>query len=213
MVPRLGTISPWASKATDIAWSCGLRRVRRIERGIAWAADGPSLTELLAVSDLLHDRMTESLLTSAERRRAPVRASGARPARDACRCSRGGVDALREADRRLGLALSDDEIRYLADAFRALGRDPSDAELMMFAQANSEHCRHKIFNADWFVDGERREASLFQMIRNTTARSPDGVLSAYRDNAAVIVGAEASRFFPDPSTRRLRARTGKPCRS
>jgi phosphoribosylformylglycinamidine synthase len=199
VVPRIGTISPWASKATDIAWGCGLRRVRRIERGIAWAAAGPSLPELLAVADLLHDRMTESLLERPEdAARLFERAAPAPLAR--VPLLTGGLEALREADRRLGLALSDDELRYLVDAFRSLGRDPTDAELMMFAQANSEHCRHKIFNADWFVDGERRDASLFQMIRNTTARSPDGVLSAYRDNGAVIVGAEASRFFPDPTS-------------
>jgi phosphoribosylformylglycinamidine synthase len=199
VVPRIGTLSPWASKATDIAWSCGLRRIRRIERGIVWAADGPSLAELLEVADLLHDRMTESLLTRADEAvRLFERAEPALLA--SVPVLAGGADALREADRRLGLALSDDEFRYLVDAFRSLGRDPSDAELMMFAQANSEHCRHKIFNADWFVDGERRDSSLFQMIRNTTARSPDGVLSAYRDNGAVIVGAEASRFFPDPGT-------------
>jgi phosphoribosylformylglycinamidine synthase len=199
VVPRIGTVSPWASKATDIAWCCGLRRVRRIERGIAWIARGPALAELLAAADLLHDRMTESVLTSpAEAARLFERAEPAPLA--TVPVLSGGVDALREADRRLGLALSDDEVRYLADAFRALDRDPTDAELMMFAQANSEHCRHKIFNAEWFVDGERREASLFQMIRNTTARSPDGVLSAYSDNGAVIVGTQASRFFPDPSS-------------
>jgi phosphoribosylformylglycinamidine synthase len=197
VVPRLGTISPWASKATDIAWSCGLRRIRRIERGVRWSADGVSGAELLAHADLLHDRMTESVLTRAEDAARLFERAEPAPLATVPVLS-GGLDALREADRRLGLALSDDEVRYLADAFRALGRDPSDAELMMFAQANSEHCRHKIFNADWFVDGEKKDASLFQMIRNTTARSPDGVLSAYRDNGAVIVGAEASRFFPDP---------------
>jgi phosphoribosylformylglycinamidine synthase len=197
VVPRIGTISPWASKATDIAWSCGLRRVRRIERGVLWSADGVSTAELLAHADLLHDRMTESVLTRVEDAARLFERAEPAPLATVPVLS-GGLDALREADRRLGLALSDDEVRYLADAFRALGRDPSDAELMMFAQANSEHCRHKIFNADWFVDGERRDASLFQMIRNTTAQSPDGVLSAYRDNGAVIVGAVASRFFPDP---------------
>jgi phosphoribosylformylglycinamidine synthase len=200
VVPRIGTISPWASKATDIARGCGLGRVRRIERGIVWAAEGPSQAGLLAAAGLLHDRMTESVLTQPEQaerlfEHAEPAALGSVP------LLRGGLDALRAADRQLGLALSEDEIRYLADAFRALGRDPTDAELMMFAQANSEHCRHKIFNADWFVDGEKRDASLFQMIRNTTARSPDGVLSAYRDNAAVIEGAEASRFWPDPESR------------
>jgi phosphoribosylformylglycinamidine synthase len=197
VVPRIGTVSPWASKATDIAWSCGLHRIRRIERGVLWTADGVSQQSLLRCADLLHDRMTESVLGRAEE--AARLFERAEPAPLATiPLSAGGLDALREADRRLGLALSDDEVRYLADAFRTLGRDPTDAELMMFAQANSEHCRHKIFNADWFVDGEKKRASLFEMIRNTTARSPDGVLSAYRDNGAVIVGAESDRFFPDP---------------
>ncbi len=200
VVPRIGTISPWSSKATDIARGCGLERVRRIERGIAWAATGSSQAQLLAVADLLHDRMTESLLTSPGQVERLFESAEPAPL-ETIFVLRGGLDALRAADRQLGLALSEDEIRYLADAFQTLGRDPTDAELMMFAQANSEHCRHKIFNADWFVDGEKRDASLFQMIRNTTDRSPDGVLSAYRDNAAVIVGSEASRFFPDPTSR------------
>jgi phosphoribosylformylglycinamidine synthase len=199
VVPRIGTISPWSSKATDIAWSCGLRRVRRIERGVLWTADGVTQAQLLACADLLHDRMTESVLGRAEDALRLFERAEPAPLATVPVLS-GGLEALREADRRLGLALLDDEVRYLADAFRGLGRDPSDAELMMFAQANSEHCRHKIFNAEWFVDGEKRAASLFQMIRNTTARSPDGVLSAYRDNGAVIVGAEASRFFPDPAS-------------
>jgi phosphoribosylformylglycinamidine synthase len=199
VVPRIGTVSPWASKATDIAWSCGLRLVRRIERGVLWTADGVSQAQLLACADLLHDRMTESVLTRAEDAARLFERAEPAPLATVPLLA-GGETALRDADRRLGLALSEDEIRYLADSFRALRRDPSDAELMMFAQANSEHCRHKIFNAEWFVDGEKRDASLFQMIRNTTARSPDGVLSAYRDNGAVIVGAEASRFFPDPAS-------------
>jgi phosphoribosylformylglycinamidine synthase len=199
VVPRLGTVSPWASKATDIARSCGLAAVRRIERAVLWTAEGPSLDAWLAVADLLHDRMTESVLTHAEQAERLFERAEPAPLASVPVLA-GGMDALRDADRRLGLALSDDEIRYLTEAFRALGRDPTDAELMMFAQANSEHCRHKIFNADWFVDGERRDASLFQMIRNTTARSPDGVLSAYRDNAAVIIGSQATRFFPDPGS-------------
>jgi len=197
VVPRLGTLSPWASKATDIARRCGLLCVRRIERGVAWSLDGPSLETALALADLLHDRMTESVLTRAEdAARLFERAEPARLA--SVDLLEGGVEALLQADRRLGLALSREEIDYLVDAFRRLARNPSDAELMMFAQANSEHCRHKIFNADWFVDGDRQAASLFQMIRNTHARSPDGVLSAYRDNGAVLVGASTSRFLCDP---------------
>jgi phosphoribosylformylglycinamidine synthase len=199
VVPRLGTTSPWSSKATDIAKSCGLARVRRIERGVAWSLDGVGQGQVLAVAGLLHDRMTESVLTdSAQASRLFERAEPA-PLGSVDVLAR-GTEALLEADRRLGHALSRDEIDYLADVFRRLARDPSDAELMMFAQANSEHCRHKIFNADWFVDGERQAASLFQMIRNTHARSPDGVLSAYRDNGAVLVGSSGARFFADPRT-------------
>src|SRR5262245_35476907 len=199
VVPRLGTISPWSSKATDIARSCGLARVRRIERGVEWALDGVAPAEALAAAALLHDRMTESVLSGPEQAARLFERAEPAPLATVAVLAR-GVEALLEADRALGLALSRDEIDYLADAFRHLGRDPSDAELMMFAQANSEHCRHKIFNADWFVDGERQPASLFQMIRNTHARSPDGVLSAYRDNGAVLVGSRGSRFFAEPRT-------------
>jgi phosphoribosylformylglycinamidine synthase len=199
VVPRLGTISPWASKATDIAHSCGLRQVRRIERGVAWALEGISREQALGIADALHDRMTESVLLRAEDARRLFERAEPSPLRTVDLLGRGS-EALREADRQLGLALSRDELDYLAEAFRALARNPSDAELMMFAQANSEHCRHKIFNAEWCVDGERQPASLFQMIRNTHARSPDGVLSAYRDNGAVLVGPNASRFFPDPQS-------------
>src|SRR5262245_42910766 len=197
VVPRLGTISPWSSKATDIARSCGLARVRRIERGVEWALDGVAPAEALAAAALLHDRMTESVLSGPEQAARLFERAEPAPLATVAVLAR-GVEALLEADRALGLALSRDEIDYLADAFRHLGRDPSDAELMMFAQANSEHCRHKIFNADWFVDGDRQVASLFEMIRNTHARSPDGVLSAYRDNGAVLVGASTSRFLCDP---------------
>jgi phosphoribosylformylglycinamidine synthase len=200
VVPRLGTISPWSSKSTDIARSCGLGRVRRIERGVAWTFDGIALDEALPAADLFHDRMTESVLTDADEAARLFERAEPTPLASVDVLAR-GLDALREADRRLGLALSRDEIDYLAATFRQLGRDPSDAELMMFAQANSEHCRHKIFNADWFVDGERKEQSLFQMIRHTHACSPDGVLSAYRDNGAVLVGSQGSRFFADPDTR------------
>jgi phosphoribosylformylglycinamidine synthase len=199
VVPRLGTISPWSSKATDIAKSCGLARVRRIERGVAWSLGGVGVDEALAVADLLHDRMTESVLTAPEQASRLFERAEPAPLGAVAVLARGS-DALREADLRLGLALSRDEIDYLVDVFRKLGRDPSDAELMMFAQANSEHCRHKIFNADWFVDGERQTASLFQMIRNTHAHSPEGVLSAYRDNGAVLVGSTGARFFADPRT-------------
>jgi phosphoribosylformylglycinamidine synthase len=197
VVPRLGTVSPWSSKATDIARSCGLARVRRIERGVAWWLGGAPPDR---VADLLHDRMTESVLNASGEATRLFEQAAPAPLATVGVLAR-GTEALHEANGQLGLALSPDEIDYLSETFRALGRDPSDAELMMFAQANSEHCRHKIFNADWFLDGERQPDSLFGMIRNTHARSPDGVLSAYRDNGAVLVGATASRFFPDPETR------------
>jgi phosphoribosylformylglycinamidine synthase len=201
VVPRPGTISPWSSKATDIAHVCGLVAVRRIERGIVYRfecrARRPDTAQLQALDALLHDRMTESVLESSAAAVALFRAELPRPLRTIA--LRGGRESLVTADRELGLALSGDEIDYLLDAFTRAGRDPTDAELMMFAQANSEHCRHKIFNARWTIDGTPREKSLFAMIRNTHARSPRGVLSAYRDNAAVIEGVrEGRRYFAAP---------------
>ena len=198
VVPRIGTISPWSSKATDIAHICGLGRVRRIERGISWVAAGVT-DDHPSLEHALHDRMTETVLDSLSQAERLFERAAPRPlARVAL-----GTDpraALAHANERLGLALSPDEIDYLADAYRTLGRDPTDVELMMFAQANSEHCRHKIFNAEIVLDGERQPMSLFQMIRNSTEQSPTGVLSAYHDNAAVIAGSTAGRFAPDPAT-------------
>ncbi len=186
IAPRLGTTSPWSSKATDIAHVCGLGAVRRIERVMAWTFTGDG--DPRHVGAALADRMTESVLVSeGELAGVIAAAKGPRPL---------GViriDELRTANTRLGLALSEDEIEYLTTRYRELGRDPTDVELMMFAQANSEHCRHKIFNAKW--DGEER--SLFQWIKRTTEAAPTGVLSAYRDNAAVIEGHAAARTFPD----------------
>jgi phosphoribosylformylglycinamidine synthase len=201
VVPRPGTISPWASKATDIAQVCGLAPVRRIERGIEYrlqhgAALVPADLAVLAAS--LHDRMTEAVLTSPEEAQALFAREAPRPLRRISLAI--GREALVRADSELGLALSADEIDYLLAAYGELGRDPTDVELMMFAQANSEHCRHKIFNADWVIDGERQPKSLFAMIRNTHARAPQGVLSAYRDNAAVIEGSAGQRWFPAPAT-------------
>jgi phosphoribosylformylglycinamidine synthase len=189
-VPRLGTISPWSSKATDIARNCGLADVLRIERGIAYTLelDAPAGREALGAP--LHDRMTETVLGSLEDAGQLFRHVPPRPLE---RVPRG---ELRAANQRLGLALSEDEIDYLAAAFEALGRDPTDAELTMFAQANSEHCRHKIFNADWIIDGEKQAQSLFSMIRHTHAASPRGTIVAYADNAAVIEGRQAERFYP-----------------
>ncbi|RMG35639.1 MAG: phosphoribosylformylglycinamidine synthase [Gammaproteobacteria bacterium] len=201
VVPRPGTLSPWSSKATDIAHNCGLEKVQRIERGIAYFVEDRSLdaAERQAVGGLLHDRMTEVVLSAVEEAEALFLHAEPRPMTTVDVLG-AGREALIQANGELGLALSDDEIDYLVESFRDLGRNPSDVELMMFAQANSEHCRHKIFNADWVIDGERQPHSLFRMIRHTTESSPENVLSAYKDNAAVIVGHEGYRFFPEPES-------------
>jgi len=198
VVPRLGTISPWSSKATDIAHVCGLTSVVRIERGIAYAVQG-TIDDERALLASLHDRMTESVLDSAEQAEQLFRSQKPAPL-TTIDVLAGGRAALARANAELGLALSEDEIDYLLASFTQLGRNPNDVELMMFAQANSEHCRHKIFNADFVVDGERKERSLFGMIKNTAKVSPGGLLSAYNDNASVIEGSNAERFFASPTT-------------
>jgi phosphoribosylformylglycinamidine synthase len=206
VVPRPGTISPWSSKATDIARLSGLRAVRRIERGTAFwlaRADGsaPSAEALARATPLLFDRMTQAALETLEA--AECLFGEASPQRlTRVDVLGGGREALVTANRNLGLALAEDEIDYLVTAFRELGRNPTDVELMMFAQANSEHCRHKIFKADFVIDGERQPHSLFDMIRNTYAACSEGVLSAYQDNAAVLRGYPGQRFFPAPDSRR-----------
>jgi phosphoribosylformylglycinamidine synthase len=198
VVPRSGTISPWSSKATDIARVCGLDGVRRIERGILYQlrTRAPLGAEhLRRLAPPLHDRMTEEALLDPAQ---VARLFEQRAPQPLTRVSlKGGRAALAAADRRLGLALSAEEMDYLLESFARLERDPTDVELMMFAQANSEHCRHKIFNARWIIDGQPRDESLFAMIRYSHARHPGGVLSAYRDNAAVIEGTPGKRFFPD----------------
>ena len=203
VTPRPGTISPWSTKATDIAHVCGLSAVRRIERGTVYVltAGAPlSADTLTRLSGPLHDRMIEAVLPSVDAGQCLFHDEAPRPlARVALGTD--GHAAIRAADRRLGLALSSDEVDYLVAAYGQLGRDPTDVELMMFAQANSEHCRHKIFNASWTVDGEAMEKSLFAMIRNTHEQNPGGVLSAYRDNASVIRGTVAERWFADPNSR------------
>jgi phosphoribosylformylglycinamidine synthase len=198
VVPRIGTISPWSSKATDVAHNCGLGRVRRVERGI-WYTVAGQVHDEPALRAALHDRMTESVLASETEAEHLFAHAQPRPLQSIDLLG-GGRGAIEVANLSLGLALAPDEIDYLAESFRALGRNPTDVELMMFAQANSEHCRHKIFNADFILDGEKQPQSLFQMIRRSTLASPTGVLSAYKDNAAVVEGPEADRFFPDPNT-------------
>jgi len=210
VIPRLGTISPWASKATDIARHCGLDRIHRLERGVAWTfvrRDGAALAaaERESLVALIHDRMTENVLPDFQQVADLFREATPAPLRTVDLIV-GGRAALETANREWGLALSSDEIDYLVENFTRLGRNPTDVELMMFAQANSEHCRHKIFNADWVINGKRQNESLFAMIRHTHAANPKGTLSAYADNAAVIEGAKIRRFFPDPHTHEYRAR-------
>ena len=196
--PRVGTISPWSSKATDIVHNCGLIQIKRIERAIAWQVQG-TLTDaqMQTLQALVHDRMTESVLVSVSDLAALFSHQAAKPYKTVPVLAQ-GREALVVANRDMGLALSEDEIDYLLAAFtEQLKRDPVDAELMMFAQANSEHCRHKIFNAQWTIDGEQQSHSLFGMIRNTYQQESSRMLSAYSDNAAVMQGSLGERFFPD----------------
>ncbi len=200
VTPRPGTISPWSSKATDIARNCGLASVRRIERGVAFRVTvrgGGALgaADRDALLPLIHDRMTESVGDSDAFAAQLFTQVAPRPKGTIALLARGRA-ALAEANETLGLALTDDEIDYLDVSFRGLGRDPSDVELMMFAQANSEHCRHKIFNAQWVIDGAPQHRSLFAMIRATHAAHPAGTVVAYSDNSSVIEGGEPTRFYP-----------------
>ncbi|HTL37292.1 MAG TPA: hypothetical protein VL326_29365, partial [Kofleriaceae bacterium] len=196
ITPRIGTVSPWSSKATDIAHVCGLACITRIERGIEWTLVGDSI-EVGKIAALLSDRMTESvILREPDLAKVVAPAGEPRPLQHV-KLGERGADTLREASQKMGLALAEDEIDYLVTRYHELGRDPTDVELMMFAQANSEHCRHKIFNADWYVSGEKQERSLFAWIKESTKHAPTGVLSAYKDNAAVVEGSIADRFFPD----------------
>lgn len=205
VIPRFGTISPWASKATDIAHNCGMADIRRIERGIIYVvhvksgllggAKKLSDESAVAVQALLHDRMTEMVLRSADEAAGLFGELEAKPLAF-IDLLQGGKDALVNANTELGLALSDDEIDYLLAAFTTAKRNPTDVELMMFAQANSEHCRHKIFNADWTIDGVKQDKSLFAMIKNTHQLAPRGTVVAYSDNSSVIEGATVTRFYP-----------------
>ncbi len=208
VMPRLGTVSPWASKATDIAHNCGLavQRIERVteyrlglKRGLLGAGKPLTADELAACAAQLHDRMTESVAFERDAARHLFDEQPAPPLEHVDVLGRGAA-ALREANQRFGLALADDEIDYLVDAFGKLGRNPSDVELMMFAQANSEHCRHKIFNAQFRIDGQDQPLSMFGMIRHTEATSPQHTIVAYHDNAAVMQGGPVQRWAPQGYT-------------
>jgi phosphoribosylformylglycinamidine synthase len=208
VIPRAGTISPWSSKATEIAKRCGLNTLNRIERGVEFTFASSSKNSEVnqqALNALLHDRMTQSVISDltgidlfAQHEPKPL---------VTITLMEDGVSALTVANKELGLALSTDEITYLAEAFNELKRNPTDVELMMFAQANSEHCRHKIFNASWTIDGVDEAKSLFSMIRNTAEKNPDGILSAYSDNASVAQGSKADVFIRNPITGEYRYTT------
>ncbi|MDH4060715.1 MAG: phosphoribosylformylglycinamidine synthase, partial [Aquincola sp.] len=203
VMPRLGTVSPWASKATDIAHNCGLalHRVERVTefrlqvKGGLAGSKPPSRDELHALADVLHDRMTESVAFDRDAARHLFDEREAEPMAHVDVLGAGRV-ALEQANTAFGLALSDDEVDYLVEAFRRLGRNPTDVELMMFAQANSEHCRHKIFNADFTIDGAKQPLSMFGMIRHTEKTSPHRTVIAYADNAAVMEGGAVERWLP-----------------
>jgi phosphoribosylformylglycinamidine synthase len=203
VAPRPGTISPWSSKATDIAHICGLSAIKRIERVIAYTVDfGTAVLnadEHAILRAKLHDRMTQVVLENIDACAALFSHESPRPMTSVPVLAKGRA-ALVEANTSLGLALADDEIDYLVKAFTGLQRDPNDIELMMFAQANSEHCRHKIFNATWDIDGQLQDKSLFQMIKNTYNLHSEGILSAYKDNAAVLAGTVGGRFYVNPKT-------------
>ena len=218
VVPRIGTVSPWASKATDIVKNCGLQGVRRVERGLRYVlspkrgllgAKALSETQLQQIAALLHDRMTETVVDANFNGEALFQQLDAKPMRYVDILG-GGRDALEQANRNMGLALSDDEIDYLVEAFSRLERNPNDVELIMFAQANSEHCRHKIFNAQWVIDGQQQDKTLFGMIRDTHAAQPEKTVVAYSDNAAIMQGGPAQLFYaslPDSEAKGAYQRT------
>ena len=204
VIPRIGTISPWASRATDIVQHCGLETVRRVERGIAYfvqTKNGEKLTqeERKRLLPLIHDRMTETVITSLDDAAKLYHADAPKPL-STVDILQGGKQALAKANSDMGLALSPDEVDYLFGNFTKIQRNPTDVELMMFAQANSEHCRHKIFNADWVIDGAQQEMSLFGMIRNTHKLNPGSTVVAYSDNSSIVAGQNSGektkRFYP-----------------
>ena len=193
VTPRKGTISPWSSKATDIFRNCSISTVKRVERGIRFVVSEKIPQKALQV---LHDRMTEGVYEDVSDLFAVAEPS---PGRVYDVLGR-GLDAIREANETLGLAISEEEMRYLADSFASRGRNPTDTELVMFGQVNSEHCRHKIFGAEFTIDGKKRSKSLFDMIKNTHKKRPQGTLSAYKDNSSVIEGFPTKVFAIDPKT-------------
>ncbi|MDT9587199.1 MAG: phosphoribosylformylglycinamidine synthase [Candidatus Arsenophonus melophagi] len=202
VTPRPGTISPWSSKATNIAHNCGLHQVIRLERGIAYyiiCSSSLSASQFNDLSNILHDRMIEAVWTSFKQVQSLFMHHKPTPMLTVA-ILKDGRRALELANTKLGLALTADEIDYLMCFFQKLARDPTDVELYMFAQMNSEHCRHKIFNANWVINGRSQPNSLLDMIKNTYRKTPDYILSAYTDNASVIVGSHIGRFFPDPLT-------------
>nr|WP_136251625.1 phosphoribosylformylglycinamidine synthase [Ningiella ruwaisensis] len=206
VVPRVGTISPWSSKATNIIHNCGISCITRVERGVAYqllSSEDTHIkcndTAMKAIAPLVHDRMTQAILHKVEDAGVCFTKASPKAFKQVDVLTQGKA-ALEAANSDLGLALADDEIDYLVENFLKLNRNPNDIELYMFAQANSEHCRHKIFNADWTIDGEVQPKSLFKMIKNTFEHTPEYVFSAYKDNAAVMQGWEAGRFYAEPET-------------
>ena len=210
VIPRPGTVSPWSTKATDIARRCGLDAVERIERGTCWrfpGAGGHQDSLVAQLGPLLHDRMTQAILPPRDAAAAIFSRSAAAPIRE-IDIELEGREALEAANLTMGLALDASEIDHLLDTFAGLGRNPHDVELMMFAQVNSEHCRHKIFNSEWTLEGKAGNRTLFDMIRSTRERSPGRVLSAYRDNAAVIEGTHGKWLMSEPDSGRYVACEG-----
>ena len=203
VIPRPGTISPWSSKASNIIHNSGLNKIIRVERGIIYVfeiSNGENLTgeKIKKIAHSLHDRMTETIIEKEDRAEELFLTTTPTPLENIDVLNK-GIDELKKANLNMGLALSEDEISFLFLAFEKLKRNPTDVELMMFAQANSEHCRHKIFNAKWIIDNIEKENSLFSMIRQTHNENPKNILSAYHDNAAVMKGFSGLRFFADPN--------------
>ena len=202
LIPRFGTISPWSSKATEILANAGMNFLNRIEKGLCFSVETSVDLEQMVLHEVgkkIYDRMTQSIITKLSNAEDLFKKLEAKPVLE-IQILKEGKESLEEANNSLGLALSGEEIDYLYKSYTKNNSNPTDAELMMFAQANSEHCRHKIFNASWEIDGKKTPKSLFDMIRNTHETNSDGVLSAYKDNAAVLRGYKSKRFYPDSSS-------------